>query len=57
MEHSVDDLFRKLKDIEVLLHEKTNADGSCDFDLYKVMISLELTRRMIAQDKDSGQTE
>ena len=49
--------FRKLKDIEALLHEKTNADGSFDFDMYKVMISLELTRRMIAQDKDSGQTE
>ena len=57
MEYSVDDLFRKLKDIEALLHEKTNADGSFDFDMYKVMISLELTRRMIAQDKDSGQTE
>jgi len=45
--HNTNDLHAKLKEIEVLILEKTNPNGSCAFDPLPVMVSLELTHRMI----------
>lgn len=60
--YSVEDLYSKLKEIETLMRENTNHDGTMTFDPYRVMVSLELTRRMIAREEKSdltvdGQTE
>ncbi len=43
---SADDLFNKLREIEALIRENTNADGTFKFDPQRVMISLELARKM-----------
>jgi hypothetical protein len=53
--YSADDLCVKLREIEALIREKTNSDGSCDFDPFPVMVSLELTRRMITREGNSGE--
>lgn len=43
---SADDLYAKLKEIEALIQDKTNPDGSLAFDPHRVMISLELAKQM-----------
>lgn len=48
--YSATELFDKLKEIEALIREKTNPDGSLGFDPYPVIVSLELSRRMIFQE-------
>ena len=45
--YNADNLFAKLREIENLIREKTNPDGSCGCDLDRVMVSLEIARRMI----------
>ena len=57
MEFTADELFGKLKEIEALLREKTNPDGSCDFESLQVMISLELTIRMILKEKNTEEKD
>ena len=52
--YSLDDLLRKVREIEDLIREKTKPDGSCDFDTEQAMMSLELARRMIGRE---GKTE
>ena len=43
------DLLKKLSEIENLVRENTNQDGSCDFDAERIFMSLELARRMFEQ--------
>jgi hypothetical protein len=50
-----DELFKKLGEIEILLREKIGPDGSFDFDPVPVLISLEVTRRMILGAEGSEQ--
>ena len=57
MELPADELLGKLKEIEALLHEKTNPDGSCDFETFQVMISLELTKRMILKEENTEEQD
>jgi len=47
--HNADDLLTKLNEIEDLILEKTNTDGSCGFDAERIFISLELARRMLIE--------
>jgi len=42
-----DDLFAKLREIEELIREKTEPDGSSNYDVELVMVSLEVVRRML----------
>ena len=51
--YNADDLFDKIHEIETLIRKKTNPDGSFTFDPKAVMISLELTRRMISDEKEN----
>jgi len=44
---SAEDLYGKLKEIESLIREKTNPDGSLAFEARPVMVSLEMARRMV----------
>ena len=44
--HSVDDLLDKLKEIADLIRKETNPDGTCDFDVERIFMSLEIARRM-----------
>jgi len=53
MGYTLDDLYGRLKEIESLIHEKTNPDGSCSFDLVPVLISLELTKKMILTEQNT----
>ena len=53
MEFTADELYGKLKEIEALLRERTNPDGSCDFESFQVMVSLELTKRMILKEENT----
>jgi len=46
MMYNADELLIMLRDIENLIHENTNADGSFRFDAERVFISLELALRM-----------
>lgn len=60
--NSADDLYKKLTEIEALIRENTNPDGSLNFDAYRVMVSLELARRMVLREENSdivvdGQTQ
>jgi len=48
-----DDLYDKLREIESLIREKTNPDGSFSFDLHRVIVALELVMRMIVQEDNS----
>jgi hypothetical protein len=48
--YCADDLLKKLSEIETLIRERINPDGSLDFDPEKAMVSLELARRMIVQE-------
>ena len=48
---STDDFLDKLREIEALIREHTNQDGSFGFDTQKVMVSLELAKRMITQEE------
>ena len=41
------DLLAKLKEIEELIREKMEPDGSCGYDVEHVMVSLEIIRRML----------
>ena len=47
--YNADDLLKKLSEIENLIREKTNPDGSCNLDTERVFISLELARRMLVE--------
>lgn len=49
---SADILLEKLKELEKLILENTNQDGSLAFDIKKVMVSLELARQMIVEKSD-----
>ena len=51
-----DDLLGMLKDIEALIREKTNPDGSCNFESFQVMVSLELIKKMILKEANSEET-
>lgn len=60
--YSAQEIYEKLKEIECLIRDNINPDGSPKFDPYRVMVSLELTRRMIAREEKSdiavdGQTQ
>jgi hypothetical protein len=44
---SADDLLNKLKEIESLKRDNTDADGSLTFEPTGVMAGLELAKRMI----------
>ena len=50
--YSADDLIGKLRDLEILIREKANPDGCCEFDALRVMVSLELARRMISGEEN-----
>ena len=45
--YSADDLIEKLREIEKLIREKKEPDGSCSYDIERVMVSLEIARRML----------
>ena len=51
--YSIDDLQKKIHEIEHLIRENTNPDGSANFDAYRVFIGLELARRMVANEENS----
>jgi len=51
--YSADEIHEKIKEIEALIRENTNPDGSLGFDAYRVMVSLELTRRMIVREENN----
>lgn len=60
--YNAHDLHNKIHEIESLIRENTNPDGSLNFDPYRVMVSLELARRMVANEENSdiavdGQTQ
>ena len=42
------DLKNKVREIDALIDEKTNADGTFAFDPLRVMISLEMARRLFS---------
>jgi hypothetical protein len=48
--YTADYLLIKLKEIENRIREKTNPDGSCDFDADRIFISLELAQRMLEKE-------
>jgi len=48
--YDAEDLLEKLNEIEDLIHEHTNTDGSCDFDAGRIFLSLELARRMFEKE-------
>jgi hypothetical protein len=53
--YSADDLLNKLKEIESIIRENTNADGTFRFDPQRVLISLELARKMaetVSEEKE-----
>ena len=50
---SANDLYNKLREIDTLIREKTNPDGSFSFDLHRVIVALELARRMIEQEEQT----
>jgi len=50
MFHS-EDLLNKLREVEQLIRENTNPDGSCKFDPLPVFTGLELARRMITPEE------
>lgn len=50
---SIDELYSKLKEIENLIHDSINPDGTPAFDTYRVMVSLELARRMVSREENS----
>jgi len=52
---SSDDFLTKLREIERLISERTNPDGSFRFDPDKAMVSLELARRMVIQEESRKQ--
>jgi hypothetical protein len=43
---TADDIMSKLNEINALIRKNINADGSFRFDPNRVMVSLELARRM-----------
>jgi hypothetical protein len=51
--YSADDLLNKLGEIDDLIRERANPDGSAEFDTQQVMISLELARYIILRDENS----
>ena len=42
-----DDLLTKLKEIEDLICDKKDPDGPWDYDIERIMVSLEIARRML----------
>jgi hypothetical protein len=51
------DLYEKLKEIKLQIDENINGDGSLRFDPYKVMICLELARKMAVGKEDYTQAD
>lgn len=51
--YSADDLYKKLNEMETLIRENTSPDGTPSFDAYRVMVSLELARRMILREENN----
>jgi hypothetical protein len=51
--YNADDLLKKLGEIDDLIREKTNPDGSLGFDTQQVLISLELAKYIILRDENS----
>lgn len=49
--YSINDLYEMLHKIESLIRENTDSDGTPGFDVYRVMVSLELARRMVANEE------
>jgi len=49
---SIDDIYKELNELETLVREHTNPDGSGNFDLFRVIISLELAKKIITGDND-----
>ena len=45
--YNADELLNKLKEIETLVRENVNPDGSSRFDSYHLMMALELAKRII----------
>ena len=50
--YDADALYGKLKELESLIRENAKPDGALAFDAKKVMVSLELARRMIVEKSD-----
>ena len=50
---SADELLEKLKEVEALILEKTNPDGSLEFDPFPVMISLKMALLLIKSEEKS----
>ena len=50
--YTADALYAKLKELEDLIREGADPDGTLNFDAQKVMVSLELARRMIIEKSD-----
>ena len=49
---TIDDIYKELNELEALVREHTNPDGSGNFDLFRVIISLELAKKIITGDND-----
>jgi len=49
---TIDDINKKLHELERLVCEHTNPDGSGNFDLFRVIISLELAEAIITGVND-----
>ena len=49
--YNAGELLSKLKAIETLITENTNADGSVRFDSYSLMANLMLAERMVVVDE------
>lgn len=48
--YSADQLLDKMKEIEDLIRDNKNTDGSFKFNSTRVMVSLELARRLAANE-------
>lgn len=48
------DLYHKLKSIEELIRRSERPDGSCDFDMEKVLIFLEVAETQIRNKQDNS---
>ena len=49
--YSADELYDKLEEVKALIRENTRPDGSLNFDPFRVMVSLELARRMVLREE------
>ena len=49
---TIDDIYKRLNELEALVRDHSNPDGSSDFDVFRVVISLDLAKRIIIGDDD-----